>query len=909
MSDLVRTILTMSLSGSILAILLFLIKPFICNRLPKTAQYYLWLVVIIALLVPVSQITALQRNTDTPAQVIPAIPVIAAIPTINETVTRFVVTQEEEQVRLQNIPHVATATVPARSPIAFITTYFVLVYPFGVLVFALYYLINYMLFAQLYRRRNQRAGAKARAMLAEMSNGRPPQLYFNQLATTPMLLGVFRPVIILPDQEYSLAQLDAIFAHELTHLRRKDTFVKWLTLIASALHWFNPIMWLVSREIDRACELSCDEAVIRNMDIDGKRNYGHTLIAVSASSKAPRAVTSATMCEEKKNLRERLGAIMKSKKNTRTVFVLSVLLIVLAACGAVALGVGSNNNSNNAAVYQGEPWIYENFYVGIGLVLPAEFRGNVTIVEDNDRPAFTVVHTATNKILTERYGNGEGFDLGWLFTIFREPVNSERFGFLVYNANILFQDSEYAIMFMTPSPSDVQYDWQNMDSPETIEYLKLSSGTMIISIISNAFSIGSPPLEFPTGSVPYVTVAANFYIAVKSDGFLANFDNYQQFDFLSAFAEYWALENDHHFFAIEGDWGIVFWADGVLRDIQAIFIDYDELMDVPIVSGAFHISDELLPGVPLVLSRFVTVGGVMPREGISFVDASGARRYFAIADDRTGYAPSPYFFIEFINGVGWPGRTTDSIPAYITIRDQQFSTALTSLELTRWDLTNEEIQPLRYMVNLTELIIANSPMYARYMSLTDISPLAGLTNLVTLHLHGNQINDITPLAGLTNLRGLNLMGNDITGIAPLANLTNLTWLSIGFNPIVDISPIAGLTNINDLCLSFTGVSDISILANFTNLTDLGLDGNQVSDLTPLAGLTNLRYLYLYGNQISDLTPLAGLTNLVDINLGENYISDITPLSGLPSTAIIFLDWNPITDWSPLEHLEFVIGRP
>ena len=57
------------------------------------------------------------------------------------------------------------------------------------------------------------------------------------------------------------------------------------------------------REVDRACELSCDEAVIRNFDNDGKKDYGNTLISVASDSKTPRAVLSTTMCEEKKNLK------------------------------------------------------------------------------------------------------------------------------------------------------------------------------------------------------------------------------------------------------------------------------------------------------------------------------------------------------------------------------------------------------------------------------------------------------------------------------------------------------------------------------------------------------------------------------------------------------------------------------
>jgi len=116
--------------------------------------------------------------------------------------------------------------------------------------------------------------------------------------------------------------------------------VKWLSVLTCAIHWFNPIVWFVRREIDRACELSCDEAVIRTLDKDGKQNYGDTLIYVAADAKTPHAVLSTTMCEEKKALKERLGAIMKSKKHTRIAIVLSAVLIITACGTAVALGAG-----------------------------------------------------------------------------------------------------------------------------------------------------------------------------------------------------------------------------------------------------------------------------------------------------------------------------------------------------------------------------------------------------------------------------------------------------------------------------------------------------------------------------------------------------------------------------------------
>jgi hypothetical protein len=102
-------------------------------------------------------------------------------------------------------------------------------------------------------------------------------------------------------------------------------------------------VWFVHREIDRACELSCDEAVIRSLDASGRQNYGDTLIYVAAESKTPRAVLSTTMCEDKKDLKERIVAIMKNKKSTRAAIIVSAVLIVGAVLAACALGAGNGS--------------------------------------------------------------------------------------------------------------------------------------------------------------------------------------------------------------------------------------------------------------------------------------------------------------------------------------------------------------------------------------------------------------------------------------------------------------------------------------------------------------------------------------------------------------------------------------
>ena len=273
----------------------------------------------------------------------------------------------------------------------------------------------------------------------------------------------------------------------------------------------------------------------------------------------------------------------------------------------------------------------------------------------------------------------------------------------------------------------------------------------------------------------------------------------------------------------------------------------------------------------------------------------------------------------------WRRVRISSAPTVI-IGGERFGVASTVLELGFMDLQNEDLLVLRYMENLTELWLSGN-----YIS--DLSPLAGLTNLTSLAVGWSEIglSDLTPLAGLTNLTMLNLGGNQISDLSPLAGLTNLEQLFLHSNQISDISPLAGLTNLEILWLEDSEVSDLAPLSGLVNLTELNLDRSQVTDLSPLAELVNLQELSLTGNQISDITALANLTNLTvlrlwmsqvtDItalaghvnfeilNLSGNQISDISPLASLPYSTSLLLFGNPITDWSPVEHVEDVDGRP
>ena len=199
---------------------------------------------------------------------------------------------------------------------------------------------------------------------------------------------------------------------------------------------------------------------------------------------------------------------------------------------------------------------------------------------------------------------------------------------------------------------------------------------------------------------------------------------------------------------------------------------------------------------------------------------------------------------------------------------------------------------------------------------------ADMATLTELTARNANISDLTGLEAATNLRELYLAdeyveaesrwinSNSVSDLSPLSGLTNLTTLHLQRNVISDISPLARVTNLTELSLGSNAITAISALSGLTKLRFLYLQDNTISDLSSLSGLTNLTGLYLYDNNISDLSPLVTNTGLgsgdeVNVNRNPlNYTSINTHIPALRSRGVVVRADNlkPTT-------LEFLLSVP
>lgn len=147
---------------------------------------------------------------------------------------------------------------------------------------------------------------------------------------SPMVIGFIKPVLVLPGEQYSEEELYFILKHELIHFKRYDVFFKLLLAAASALHWFNPVVWLMQREASVDMELSCDERVVLGTGYEVRKAYTETLLRALHKKNVGRVVLSTQFYEGKRVMKKRFTNILlqAGKKNGFLILVCAVVLTI-----------------------------------------------------------------------------------------------------------------------------------------------------------------------------------------------------------------------------------------------------------------------------------------------------------------------------------------------------------------------------------------------------------------------------------------------------------------------------------------------------------------------------------------------------------------------------------------------------
>ncbi len=348
MNEFIKILLSLSVSGALLLLLILGLKPLYKNKFSKRWQYYIWIVVALRFLLPFTPDTtiigSLFEKFDTTA-------ITNEIPT-NPNVPVPADTGNSKAEPIQTNREITTAAM--REPF---NKYVCLFFIWSALALVLFVrkVTVYQGFIQYIKAGNKEVSdIKILNLLSDceekLNIKTRVELSCNPLIASPMLIGFFRPRIILPAREWEDKELSYIFVHELIHYKQRDMFYKWLIQIVVCVHWFNPFVYLLEKEVNKSCELSCDEKVISVLDDTARREYGDTLISFLKSNNLYKSsLASVTLTEGAEQLKERLGAIMKFKKKSKGIIAITAIFSVLVCVcffvtGAYAASPATNNN-------------------------------------------------------------------------------------------------------------------------------------------------------------------------------------------------------------------------------------------------------------------------------------------------------------------------------------------------------------------------------------------------------------------------------------------------------------------------------------------------------------------------------------------------------------------------------------
>lgn len=332
LGEIFKALFITSLAGSALAVVIAFAKPITKKFFGYAWHYYVWLCVLFVMLMPV------RFNVKQP--------ITPSISTQTIQTEQAVIDEQPETDK--NIVQPDTAQKPQALQKATViwdrlmdNRMDILAYLWlaGMAVLLLIYIIGYI---RLICKMHKNSAVVSFPELTNFTKKRVTVRVWEN-TSTPFMVGIFKPTLVLPDGELTEEQLDNIIRHEMTHFKRHDILYKWFAELVKCVHWFNPIVWYVSKQIATECEISCDMAVTKNMSDSEEMSYINTILSLLPTGKANYLSLTTQMASGKKVLKRRFIMIKNKKTTSKFMSVLSaVIAVIMLSTTVFASGVLSD---------------------------------------------------------------------------------------------------------------------------------------------------------------------------------------------------------------------------------------------------------------------------------------------------------------------------------------------------------------------------------------------------------------------------------------------------------------------------------------------------------------------------------------------------------------------------------------
>lgn len=345
METFLLNLLKTSLLGSLAILAMLVLKPLWRERYRAKTRCWLWLALAAFLLLPVDF-----SVKNAPVQAAPPKDYTLFVGTdktaIQSTDNLFGDMAEKSgqspaQVRDTIIQRPVTNPEQKTTRYIPVTTILFYGYLAGAAAFLLYQGLSYALFRRTVRRwKRDVSRADYASLLSDTARDlgvSAPEMIVCEAISTPAVTGLLRPRLLLPHEHYDVQELRYILRHELCHLKRRDMLLKLVLLAANAMHWFNPVVYLMLRQADEDIELACDSAATDDLDRAERAAYSRTLLAaVQSSVRALPATTCFGGTVER--LKRRITNVLGAQKKRGLGIVALVLALTLTAGCATSWG-------------------------------------------------------------------------------------------------------------------------------------------------------------------------------------------------------------------------------------------------------------------------------------------------------------------------------------------------------------------------------------------------------------------------------------------------------------------------------------------------------------------------------------------------------------------------------------------
>ena len=339
------SLLQMSFLGTVIILLIVVLRAVLINRLPKKTFLILWWIALIRLLVPFSikSVTSIYSllqsiysdiNPVRTAQTTTFLPIHGNMPEIANGLSEAMV-QRTESISILSVIWLA-----------------------GLLLCFGFFAVSYIKCYREFRFSLPVENDILEAWKEKHPLKRSLSIRQTETIATPLSYGVIRPVILMPkNTEWkNIYQLRYVLEHEYVHIRRLDMLTKLIMIAAVCIHWFNPLVWVMYILFNRDLELSCDETVVRRFGMDIKSVYATALISMEEKKSG---LTPLCNSFSKNAIEERIRAIMKIKKTSKFAVMISAVLVI-GVTGGFATSASSLEKNTETAQENGETTVALN---------------------------------------------------------------------------------------------------------------------------------------------------------------------------------------------------------------------------------------------------------------------------------------------------------------------------------------------------------------------------------------------------------------------------------------------------------------------------------------------------------------------------------------------------------------------